>query len=142
MSKRKENLPKSFNELPIADFFQSIDHFFQNTFQNFNFGFGFPVHQYETRTHYIIEAELPGVSKEQIQLDVYNNHLKISVQNVEVTEEKNDQYESYKSMKTYQRGEKVIMLPYTIKEEEMKASFKNGILKIMIPNKKKTIEIE
>lgn len=142
MSNKKDNLPTPFNDLPFGEFLQSIDQFFQNTFQHFNFGFSFPVHQYETNTHYIIEADLPGVTKEQIQLDVYNNHLKIGVQNLEITEEKNDQSEIYKTMKSYQRAERVVMLPQAINENEMKATFKNGVLTIKIPNHKRRIEIE
>jgi HSP20 family protein len=142
MSKKKDNLPTPFNEQPIADILKSIDGFFRDAFRNFNFVGGFPVHQYETKSHYIIEAQLPGVKKEQITLDIYNNYIKIGVENSEIIEEQNDIYHSYKSTKSFQKAERVIMVPFYISEKDLKASYRDGILKIIMPNKKRTIEIE
>jgi HSP20 family protein len=142
MSKKKDNLPTPFNEQPIADILKSIDGFFRDAFRNFNFVGGFPVHQYETKSHYIIEAQLPGVKKEQITLDIYNNYIKIGVENSEIIEEQNDIYHSHKSTKSFQKAERVIMVPFYISEKDLKASYRDGILKIIMPNKKRTIEIE
>lgn len=142
MSKKKDNLPTTFNEMPIVDFLRSIDGFFRDSFRNFQFISSFPVHQYETKSHYIIEAQLPGVKKEQIHLDIYNNHIKISVENSEIFEEKDDIHHHYQSSRSYQKAERMIILPFSINEHDIKASYHEGILKITIPNKKKTIEIE
>jgi HSP20 family protein len=142
MSKKKDNLPAPLNELPIADFLKSIDGFFQNAFRNFQFVSGFPLHQYETKSHYIIEAQLPGVKKEQIDLDIYSNHIKISVQNAEVIEEKDDIQQSFRSTRSYQKTERVVMVPFYISEKDVKASYRDGLLRITMPNKKRTIEIE
>ncbi|QOY34279.1 Hsp20/alpha crystallin family protein [Anaerobacillus isosaccharinicus] len=142
MSKKKDNLPTPFNDLPIADFLKSIDGFFQDAFRNFNFASGFPVHQYETNNQYIIEAQLPGIKKEQINLDIYSNHIKISVENSEIIEEKNEINNSFKSSKSFHKAQRVIMVPFTISVRDVKASFRDGLLKITIPNKKRTIEIE
>ncbi|MCT8140346.1 Hsp20/alpha crystallin family protein [Anaerobacillus sp. CMMVII] len=111
---------------PIADFLKSIDGFFKEAFRNFHFVGGFPVHQYETNSHYIIEAQLPGVKKDQINLDIYSNHLKISVHNSEIIEEKDDISQSYHSTKSYQKAERIIMLPFYISERDVKASYRDG----------------
>ena len=142
MSKKKDNLPNPFNEQPLGGLLKSIDGFFQNAFQNFQFVGGFPVYEYETETHYIIEAELPGVKKEQINLDIYSNQIKISVESSEVIEEKDDKHHVYKSSNSFQKAERYVILPFTISQKDVKASYRNGLLKIMIPNKKKRIEIE
>jgi HSP20 family protein len=142
MRKKKDNLPTPFNEQPIADLLKSIDGFFQNAFRNFQFVGGFPIHQYETKNHYIIEAQLPGVRKEQIHLDIYSNHIKISVEHSEVIEEKDDIHQVFKSTNSFQKAERFIMLPFHITEKDVKASYRDGILKIIVPNKKRTIEIE
>ncbi len=142
MSKKKENLPTPFNEQPIGDFLKTIDNFFQDAFRNFHFGVAFPVHQYETKTHYIIEAQLPGIKKEQITLDIYSNQIRISVQNAEVFEEKDDIQHTFRSTRSFQKAERVVLLPYSVSEREVKASYRDGILKILVPNKKRTIEIE
>lgn len=142
MSKKKDNLPTPFHEKPIGDFLKSIDSFFQDAFRNFQFGFGFPVHQYETNEHYIIEAQLPGVKKEQIRLDVYSNSIRIGVENSQVIEEKDDIHQSFRRSKSFNRVERVIMLPFQISERDLRASYRDGLLKIIVPNKKRTIEIE
>lgn len=142
MTKKKDNLPTPFNEQPIFDFLKSIDGFFQDAFRNFHFVGGFPVQQYETKNLYIIEAQLPGVKKEQINLDIYHNHIKISVQRSEVIEEKNDLQQSYRNTKSYQKAERVILVPFYISESDVKASYRDGLLKITLPNKKRSIEIE
>lgn len=141
MRKEKNDLPTTFNELPIADFLRSIDDFFHNSFRDFQFMGGFPVHQYETKSHYIIEAKLPGVKKEQIHLDIYSNQIKISVENSEVVEDKDDKHNLYQRSRSYHKAERIIMLPFFITERDIKASYRDGILKIIVPNKKKTIEI-
>lgn len=142
MSKKKDNLPTPFNEQPIANVLKSIDSFFQGAFSNFHFGGGFPVHQYETNTHYIIEAELPGIKKEQISLDIYSNQIKISVKNLEVIEEKDDFHNSIIRSRSFQKAERLVMVPFNISEHEVKASYRDGLLKIKFPNKKQTINIE
>ncbi|WNF35632.1 Hsp20/alpha crystallin family protein [Bacillaceae bacterium IKA-2] len=142
MSKNKDNLPTTFNEVPIVDFLRSIDGFFKDSFRNFQFISGFPIYQYETKSHYIIEAQLPGVKKEQIHLDIYSNHIKISVEDSKIVEEKDDIHHLYQSSRSYQKAERLIMLPFSINEHDIKASYREGILKISIPNKKKTIKID
>ncbi|WP_161568301.1 Hsp20/alpha crystallin family protein [Anaerobacillus alkaliphilus] len=142
MSKKKDNLPNPFNEQPIGEFLKSIDSFFQDAFRNFHFGTAFPVHQYETNNNYIIEAQLPGIKKEQIILDIYGNQIRISVQNAEVIEEKNDIQHSFRSTRSYHKAERIVLLPFHVSEREVKASYRDGLLKIVVPNKKRTIEIE
>lgn len=142
MSKKKDQFPTPFHEQPISGFLKSIDSFFNEAFKNFQFFGGFPVHEYETKSHYIVEAQLPGIKKEQISLDFYQNHIRISVENSQFTEEKNDIQHSYHSTSSFQRAERIVMLPFNISVKDTKASFRDGLLKIMIPNKKRTIEIE
>ncbi|OIJ18726.1 hypothetical protein BKP45_15690 [Anaerobacillus alkalidiazotrophicus] len=142
MSKKKDNLPTPFSEKPFADFLKSIDNFFNEAFRNFQFVSGFPIKQYETNKHFIIEAELPGIKKEQIKLDIYRNQIKISVQNSEIIEETNDIQQTYRTSQSIQVAERVVLLPYNISEGEIKASYRDGLLKIILPNKRRTIEIE
>ncbi|MBB5172260.1 Hsp20/alpha crystallin family protein [Texcoconibacillus texcoconensis] len=142
MSKRKDNLPKNFPAQPLGDILHSIDQFFQDTMKNFPFPRMIPIYQYETQKHYIIEAELPGVKKEQIHLDVYENYIRISVESNESVETKNDKSEAWQQTQSFERSERVVYLPFSVREEEVEASLSNGVLRIRIPNKRKTISIE
>lgn len=142
MSKKKNNLPTPFNEQPLLNILKSIDGFFNEAFHNFQFFGGFIVRQFETKTHYVIEADLPGIKKEQIMLDIYSNQIKISVENSEEIEKKDDILHSYQRTRSFQKAERVVVLPFAISEKDVKAVFRNGVLRIEIPSKRKTIEIE
>ncbi|MDG5789511.1 Hsp20/alpha crystallin family protein [Evansella sp. AB-P1] len=141
MSKEKNRPSLPFKEIPFGDILQSIDSFFQDTVRSLQAPRFIPIHQYETKNEYIIEAELPGVKKEQVSLDIYHNFIKISVQSEEVVEETDDINKTYKHNHRFERAERVVQVPFAVNESEVKAELNNGLLRIKIPNKKKRIEI-
>ncbi|WP_096199649.1 Hsp20/alpha crystallin family protein [Bacillus sp. FJAT-45350] len=143
---------KNNNQLPnkltnsYSELLRSIDDFFSQTFKNFHnnglFTPSFPVRAYEANHEYIIEAELPGVNKEQIKLDIYQNHVRIAVLNNEIIEEHNEK-ENYRSyQQTSHSREQIVPVPFPVTEKDVKASYHNGLLQVRFPNKRKTIEIE
>lgn len=139
--KRPRNI-QPFQERPFGDILQSIDAFFQDTVNYLRPPRLIPVYQYETNTYYIIEAELPGVNKEQISLDIYHNFIKITVQSEEILQETDDKNKTYKQNHRFEKAERVVQIPFVVNESEVKAQLTNGILKIKIPNNRKPIQIE
>lgn len=99
----------------------------------------------ETENEYIVEAELPGVKKENIQVDVKDNTLTIKVEQKEEINEKRENYiRKERRMGTLCRS----FYLDNIKEEGIKAKFNNGVLTITLPKEKpdkiqgRIIEIE
>lgn len=98
----------------------------------------------EEENQYILEAEIPGVDKEQIHIDYRNDYLTISVENrVEVNEERDHYIRRERKMGRTSRSFYV----ENIRSEGIQAKYHNGILKIVLPkdeNKKtaKRIEIQ
>ncbi|GAE24447.1 heat shock protein class I [Halalkalibacter wakoensis JCM 9140] len=143
----KEQQPWS-NKLPqpYQNVLKSIDSFFQNTMQNIHdnplFLAPIPTNVYETNDSFIIEAELPGVSKKQIGLDVYRHAVRIQVTQDERTEYIDDESGITERVGHRQVRQRVIPVPFFIEEHEVKATYKNGLLQIIIPNKRKQIPIE
>ena len=95
--------------------------------------------------NYKIEVDLPGFSKEDISVHMEDGLLTISAKKEENAEEKDD--------KKYLRRERVTSAMKRqfkfddVAEDEIKATFKDGILDIILPKtekveKKKIIEIE
>ena len=85
----------------------------------------------ETKDGYKLDIDLPGFEKENINLSLDNGYL-----NVHAKVEKEDKDES----KTYVRRERFtgevsrsFYVGEDIKEDEVKASFKNGILTLEVP---------
>ena len=129
-----------FNEKPIKGFLQSIDDFFKSPFPS---GASFHVDTIETGNEYIISAELPGVKRDQIHLNISGNYLTISVENRELDTAEDENNLIYRRKYLQQTSSRTISLPQTINEMNVKASYRDGLLKIRIPQEKgKIIDIE
>lgn len=129
-----------FNEKPVRGFLQSIDEFFKSPFPAVP---SFQVEIVETGKEFIINAEMPGVKKEQIHLDILGNHLTISIEKNEedITEDEVNQVFRRKQFR--QHASRTITLPKQINEKKVKASYRDGLLQIRIPqNRGKAINIE
>lgn len=129
-----------FTEKPVRGFLQSIDDFFKTPFP---VGSGFPVERVETGKEHIITAELPGVKREQIHLNITGNYLTISIENNELETEEDDHNQIYRRKFFRQQSARTISFPHAINEKQVKASYRDGLLQIRIPQEKgKIIEID
>lgn len=93
---------------------------------------------------FLIKAELPGVDKKDISVSIVNNILTLEASmEKEQKEEKGEYYHREISSGLYRR---TIDLPVSVKENEAKATFKNGILELTIPKmekaKRATVKVE
>ena len=85
----------------------------------------------------ILTVELPGVSKEDIQLEVKENMLTISGERKFEKEYKEEDY--HRIERSYGKFHRSFTLPSEIKPDEVKASYKDGLLCVTLP---KAIETE
>lgn len=84
----------------------------------------------------LVKAELPGVDKKDISLTIADGVLTLEAKiNKEEKEEKEQYYRREICRGSYKR---VIELPAPVKEDEAKASFKNGVLELILPKVEKT----
>ncbi|WP_456401144.1 Hsp20/alpha crystallin family protein [Persephonella sp.] len=97
---------------------------------------------YEKDNKLIIEAEIPGAKKEDIELKIKDNSVIIRGEVKKEEEKKDETY--YRSERFYGRFERVIPLPIEVKPEEAKATIEDGILKLEIPKatSEKEVKIE
>lgn len=84
-------------------------------------------------THYLLQCELPGVTKDQIKVSINGNKLVIQAQYENETEEKNEKNGQYiyreRQAGSYQRSFDVS----DINVKEIKANYENGILSLELP---------
>lgn len=86
---------------------------------------------YETKESIILNVELPGVTKEDIALEVKDSTLTIKG---EKKLEKNVKEESFHRMeRSYGSFTRAFTLPSTVQQDKVKAKFRDGILEIMLP---------
>jgi HSP20 family protein len=130
---------KNFNSiLPRSDYFdQMVNSFFNDDFMNFaNAGLGqnsFRVDVKENDTSVVIEADLPGVKKESIDLTYDNNYLTIAARRDDIKETKDENY--MRRERYYGEFRRSFYLD-NVNHEKIKASFTNGVLTIGIPKEK------
>ena len=98
----------------------------------------------EAEDHYKIEADLPGVKKEEISLDMNEGRLTIAIKREENSEEEKKNY--LHQERRYCSMQRTIYLG-NASAENIKAKLEDGVLKITVPKIKKTeatrsIEIE
>ena len=85
----------------------------------------------EKKDHYLIEADLPGVSKEDIKLEVDKNVLTISGERKSEEKEENDGYTRVE--RYFGKFERSFTLPENMKTEKIDAEYKDGTLKVNLP---------
>lgn len=81
--------------------------------------------------NFIVTAELPGIAKEEVKVEVVDESLVIEGEKKKFTEEKEEGY--YRSERSYGKFYRSIPLPKGAKTELIKAELTNGILKVVIP---------
>jgi len=84
-----------------------------------------------------VEAEIPGVDKNDLEVSVDGNMLTIRGERKMSREEKEEDYIIRES--EYGSFMRRLTMPEGVKTENVHASFENGILKITIPMEKKAI---
>ncbi|KGX92522.1 hypothetical protein N781_17110 [Pontibacillus halophilus JSM 076056 = DSM 19796] len=134
-----ERQQKFFDNLlwqpPRQSVMQSIDQFFNPT----NRG-GIRFEEFETKTHYILETKLTGVSKDEIVIEALpDNRIRLSVDKSETVENEREGFMSA----THSYNERILTLPENVVVREMKATHKDGILQLKFPKRKgRKIEID
>jgi HSP20 family protein len=78
-----------------------------------------------------VTAELPGMSKDDIEIHLENNLLTIRGEKKEEKEEK--EKERYLYERFYGSFQRAFTLPAPVEEGKVKAEFKSGVLKIHLP---------
>lgn len=86
---------------------------------------------YDSEDHLVIKAELPGVDKKDIVVDVKDGVLTLSGERSYDNEVKEDKY--YRKERAFGKFERSFTLPVNVDSEKIKADFKDGVLKIEIP---------
>lgn len=99
----------------------------------------------ENEREYVVEADLPGIKKEEINIELHNDRLTISVErNEEINEEKENYIRRERRSGSFCRSFYV----ENVLEDQISAKFENGVLSMLLPkkepgvNKKNKIEIK
>ena len=96
----------------------------------------------ETKNDLVVKAELPGMDPKDIDISLSDGHLIIRGEKKQEREEKEEDYHFIE--RSYGSFTRSIQLPKEVKHDKINASYKNGILKVVLPKSEeaKTKEIK
>jgi HSP20 family protein len=86
---------------------------------------------FEEADNIVMKAELPGMQKDQISIDVDGRVLTLKGERSVDNEVKEDKYTLRE--RSYGRFERAFTLPAETDSEQIKAEFKDGVLELNIP---------
>ncbi len=92
----------------------------------------------ETDKEIKVSVELPGMTEEDIEVTLDDDMLTISGEKKSEHEEKEENY--YYMERSYGSFRRVVPLPCSVDEEKVTATFKNGVLNIVLPKAAEAIE--
>ena len=133
---------------PIMQLHQEIDRWFDDVFRGFGFsnvpsrwvdsglgGFNFQakLNIASDEKNYHVSLEAPGLSEEDIALDLHQRVLTIRGEKKAESETKDRQY--YRVERSYGSFQRVLALPDDCDEDAISATMKNGVLEITLPRK-------
>jgi HSP20 family protein len=85
----------------------------------------------ETETAIEVTAELPGMTKDDVEIGLQNNVLTIRGEKKHEKEEK--EKERYVYERYFGSFQRAFTLPVRVDEAKVHAEFKHGVLKVMLP---------
>jgi len=118
-----------------------------NSLFDWSFGGGFPERQfglletgwapavdvYDAKDNLVVKADIPGLKKEDIDINIQNNTLVIKGEKKQEREEKEKDY--VRTERFYGSFHRAITLPADVDAEKAKAEYKNGTLELILPKK-------
>ena len=123
------------NSMARFDPFRELENFEKSFFGDFSGGFRTDIK--DKGDHFELEADLPGVKKEDIAVDIDGDCLTISAQRDSQREEKNDQEQYVRRERSYGSYSRSFDIS-NVKSEEISGSYENGVLKLVLPKRSPT----
>ncbi|HEY7535510.1 MAG TPA: Hsp20/alpha crystallin family protein [Thermodesulfobacteriota bacterium] len=88
---------------------------------------------YEAEDSFVVSADLPGINKEDIQIDLKDNTLTLKGEKKFEQKVSKDNY--IRVERTYGSFVRSFTLPQNVDADKIKAKYKEGVLELSIPKK-------
>lgn len=124
------------NHMSAYDPFQDLEKFEKAFFGNFPDMFRTDIQ--DKGGAYLLEADLPGMKKEDIKIDIDGDRLTINAQRSSEAEEKDEKQNYVRRERSYGSYSRSFDIS-NIKGEEISAAYENGVLKLTLPKKENAV---
>lgn len=86
---------------------------------------------FEEKDEIVVKAEIPGIEKDSIEVNLSDHILTIKGEKKQEEEVKEENY--YRSERSYGSFVRTLELPKDVQADKVKATFKNGVLEVRMP---------
>jgi len=90
----------------------------------------------ENEKAYTVTAELPGIDEKDLEVTMAGGMLSVKGEKRQESEEKGETY--HRIERTYGSFHRSFRIPDSVQEDKVDATYKNGILKLVIPKAKES----
>jgi HSP20 family protein len=134
---------------PVSHFHREIDRLLDQAFSGFGvlpYGFNNPLQKLvngglfkptldlgATDKDYTITVEIPGVDEKDVKLEIVNDTLTIQGEKKQSSEEKGKNF--YRLERSYGSFQRMLSLPEDVDQDDVRATFKNGVLTVKMSRK-------
>lgn len=148
--------------VPATRWDREVEHFFDRWFDEFRQVFRWPrllgperwlpsraiihmpaVDVYDEKEALVVKADLPGITGDELEVTLSDARLTIKGEKKKEEEVKDKDYHRWE--RSYGAFVRTIDLPVPVKADEVKATFKNGVLEVRLPKieeaKQKSIKV-
>jgi HSP20 family protein len=85
----------------------------------------------EREGEFLVRADLPGLKREDVRLEVAENALTIEGERRQEQEERKEGF--YRTERSYGRFSRTVLLPEGVDTDNIKAQFRDGVLEVRVP---------
>jgi HSP20 family protein len=90
----------------------------------------------ETDEHFVLRADLPGLSEDDVKVELEDNILTVSGERRAESEDRQEGY--HRVERAFGSFTRSLTLPRGVKSDEISARFDNGVLEVRIPKPEET----
>lgn len=135
-------MPSIFGENLFDDFFDGFTKPFGNMSTFVEKSTTMKTDVKEMDDSYELDIDLPGVKKEDVKAELKEGYLTINATHGSQNDEKDANGKYIRRERYYGTASRSFYVGDQIKQEDVKAKFENGILKLVIPKVQKQPEVE
>ena len=138
---RRELVPRRVAELSPWGSMRDVESYFNRFFEDTNGDFLEAFESEwkpamdisETDEAYLIEADIPGLKKEDVKIEVMDDVVTIKGERKSEKEEKDKKKGYHRVERSYGGFIRTIRVPGGVKGDEVTAKFEDGVLKVTLP---------
>ena len=119
-----------------------LDDLWDNVFTGFNTNRLMKTDVHEKDGKYIMDIDLPGYKKDDVKISLYNGNLTISAERNESNEEKDAKGNLIRQERYSGSCSRSFYVGDSIRDNDIQASFEDGILTITVPTEEHKEETE